>query len=67
MREIKTAVELKRGYWSQPAMYYTPKMVDAIVASYGDKPATSGEAVYVLRERLLDLLSVLPMIGKYVS
>lgn len=45
----KSAVELKRDYWSQPEHYFTPDMVEALVHEYGDRPATSGEALYIVR------------------
>lgn len=55
----KTLIQLKREYWSQPEMNFTPKMVEVIVAEYGEKPATSGEAAYVLRVRSKELFSPL--------
>ncbi|CAB4151439.1 hypothetical protein UFOVP585_18 [uncultured Caudovirales phage] len=55
--KIKTVEELKREYWSRPEMCFTPKMVDAIVREYKDKPATSGEAFYIANHRLCELLS----------
>jgi hypothetical protein len=60
----KSNIELKREYWSQPHLYFTPKMIDAIIADYGEKPATSGEAVYILHARVKDLLKSLPFIRR---
>lgn len=65
MHNPKTLVQLKREYYGQPWLYFTPKMIDAVVAKYGDKPATMGEARYVLGDRLRFLVSVLPIIGRY--
>lgn len=52
---MKSNIDLKREYWSQPELFFTPKMIDALVAEYGDKPATSGEAAFVLRYRFKEL------------
>lgn len=67
MREIKTTEQLKREYWSRPEQYFTPHMIDALVEKYDDKPATSGEAFFVLRERIFDLLSQLPLFGRLIK
>lgn len=64
MRDIKTNIELKREFWSRPEHQLTPDMVEYVVGKYGEKPATMLEACFVLRERLLDLLSTLPLIRR---
>ena len=55
----KTLIQLKREYWSNPEMNFTPDMIDFTVAAFGEKPATSGEAAYVLREKTKELLNTL--------
>ncbi|RAN77999.1 hypothetical protein B5P43_18380 [Bacillus sp. SRB_336] len=66
-RVIKGDIELKREYYSQPWLYFTPAMIEDLVSEYGEKPATTGEAVFMLHERLLDLLSCLPIIGRIIK
>lgn len=66
MRRVKTNEELKREYYSRPKMYFTPMMIDSLVVEYGDKPATTGEAIFVAHERALDLVSQLPIVGRLV-
>lgn len=53
---MKSNIELKREYWSQPSMYLNPEMVDRLVEKYGDKPASFGEAMYILRYNFLEVL-----------
>jgi len=67
MREVTSLIELKRDYYSRPRLYFSPLMVEAMIAEYGEKPATTGEALFVLHERSLDLLSCLPIIGKFIK
>ena len=55
----KTLIQLKREYWSKPELYSTPDMIEVMVAKYGEKPATSGEAAYVLGVRVKELFSPL--------
>ena len=55
----KTLIQLKREYWSKPEQYCTPEMVEVMVAEYGEKTATSGEAAYVLGVRIKELFSPL--------
>jgi len=61
---MKTLIELKRDYYSQPEMYFTPHMIDALVAKYGEKPATAGEASFIIRTRIVDILRSLPLVGR---
>lgn len=64
MRKIKSDSELKREYWAEHA--YTDWERDRILQAYPDKPATTGEAVFILQQRILDLLSKLPIVGRYI-
>lgn len=63
----KTKIELKIEYWSNPKFYYSPTMVKWLVKHYGEKPATVGEAAYVLRHEILFAASELPLIGRLLK
>lgn len=62
-RRIRTDLELKREFWSKTEQ---PAVVDMIVEAYPDRPAGFNEAAYILHERILDVISQLPIIGRYV-
>lgn len=67
MTKQKSLIELKREYFSQEHLYFTPKMIDVMVEHYGDKPATIGEAIYVIKQRLLDILVLIPFISRLME
>lgn len=54
---MKDRVQLKREYYSQPELYFTPVMIEVLVAKYGEKPATFGEACYVLNYYVKNMFS----------
>lgn len=54
--KTRTNIELKKIYWyGKPGM--NDDEVNHLVALYGDNPATTGEAVFVLRYRIKELIS----------
>lgn len=65
MRKRKSDLQHKKDYWVLNA--FNPQEARMIIKRFPQKPATMGEAAYLLHQRWLDLLSQLPIIGKYIK
>lgn len=62
MRTINTDKRLKYLYWKQ---FEKPGTEYFMFLMRNPKPNTSGEAVFMLSERIKDLIHSLPLIGRY--
>lgn len=68
MRKRKTDQQLKEAFWARHFDMSDHRELKAYerVVNDIDRPTCASEAVFILRERMLDLVSLLPFIGRMV-